>query len=418
MCQRLLDQGVSLSIVMNFAQVLKPEELAVLAQFTEVGISIDAVDPTILRSVRKAVDSRTIIFNTLALRGVILAAGVQGPKIIWTGVLSDSVVMNAPQLVAMAAAGGVRHVQYNDLAYFDGMRNRALNVIDMPDEAFSAAVDALEAARRLAAMLGVRFTLSSDAAIDQRLLRLSGPQAIVSRLRRLPSLEWIAPSDRVVVYGAGMAGTALIKALADQSISVHHVIDTYARGLCEGMAIKSLDEYLVGANPNDLILICSGFEDEIEGELFRRGVRRLLKAYGLFRVGFRPRQTQTGEGYPRKGIQGSFTTAGDLGNALQPGLTRLCLSPWSETMLDPKGEVYSCCQRGDVMGIVGRDGDLEAILEGDAYQKLRAGLLTGRGLDPGCSACAGSALCTPETLQKKVAAHLRPSGEAATELLA
>lgn len=75
------------------------------------------------------------------------------------------------------------------------------------------------------------------------------------------------------------------------------------------------------------------------------------------------------------------------GNALVPGQTRDCRSPWEEIYLDPKGQVFSCCIRGEVMGTAKTKADLETILSGEKYEQLRAALKTGTGLDDSCKNC-------------------------------
>lgn len=90
--------------------------------------------------------------------------------------------------------------------------------------------------------------------------------------------------------------------------------------------------------------------------------------------------------------------------ALPPGHTRDCRSPWEEFYLDPKGQVFACCTRGDVMGVAKTKAELEEVLINDKYRRLRASLETGVGLDPACANCmikspkpvSASAIASPE----------------------
>lgn len=75
------------------------------------------------------------------------------------------------------------------------------------------------------------------------------------------------------------------------------------------------------------------------------------------------------------------------GNELPPGYTRSCSSPWDEFYLDPKGQVFACCVRGDVMGIAKSRDELKAVLENDKYRALRKSLMTGIDLDNACANC-------------------------------
>lgn len=75
------------------------------------------------------------------------------------------------------------------------------------------------------------------------------------------------------------------------------------------------------------------------------------------------------------------------GTLLPPGHTRACRSPWEEFYLDPKGQVFACCMRGDVMGVAKTKADLEQIYSSEGYERLRRSLETGVDLDPACANC-------------------------------
>jgi hypothetical protein len=88
--------------------------------------------------------------------------------------------------------------------------------------------------------------------------------------------------------------------------------------------------------------------------------------------------------YATSGIQG---TASALTTVVGEGETRLCADPWDAVFTDPKGEVYSCCVRGEVMGKLGDKVGLDDVLNNEKYRKLRIGLLTGSGMDETCANC-------------------------------
>lgn len=74
-------------------------------------------------------------------------------------------------------------------------------------------------------------------------------------------------------------------------------------------------------------------------------------------------------------------------NAIPSGHTRACTSPWTEFYLDPKGQVFSCCARGEVMGIARTQKTLERVLSNEKYRELRRALATGQNLDSACASC-------------------------------
>jgi MoaA/NifB/PqqE/SkfB family radical SAM enzyme len=105
----------------------------------------------------------------------------------------------------------------------------------------------------------------------------------------------------------------------------------------------------------------------------------------------------------RLGIQGTYFLNGDAANELGPGMTRRCVEPWVGPILDPKGDVYPCCARGTVMGVVGRDGSFAQVHDNEKYRKLRLSLLTGEDLDTECRVCHLSPPATPAAMAQIVA---------------
>jgi MoaA/NifB/PqqE/SkfB family radical SAM enzyme len=105
----------------------------------------------------------------------------------------------------------------------------------------------------------------------------------------------------------------------------------------------------------------------------------------------------------REGIQGTYYfSGGDDALELKPGMTRACLEPWVGPIVDPKGDVYSCCARGTSMGVVGRDGSLSDVHNNNSFRALRRSLLTGKDLVLECRRCHIASQTTPAELQQKV----------------
>ena len=76
------------------------------------------------------------------------------------------------------------------------------------------------------------------------------------------------------------------------------------------------------------------------------------------------------------------------GDSIPEGYTRDCGAPWHELYLDPKGQVFACCNRGEEMGTARTSAELQAVFGNEKYQALRNGLKTGRDIDPACATCA------------------------------
>lgn len=88
--------------------------------------------------------------------------------------------------------------------------------------------------------------------------------------------------------------------------------------------------------------------------------------------------------YAISGIQGVATA---LTTEVKTGETRLCIDPWDAAFTDPKGEVYSCCVRGTVMGKLSDNVGLDDVLNNASYRALRLSLLTGNNMDQTCANC-------------------------------
>lgn len=112
---------------------------------------------------------------------------------------------------------------------------------------------------------------------------------------------------------------------------------------------------------------------------------------------------QDGPRLGREGIQGTYYFRGDEALELQSGMTRKCIEPWLGPILSPKGEVYPCCARGTVMGVVGEEGSFADVHDNDAHRKLRLSLLTGENLDAECRLCHLAPQTTPAELSRIVA---------------
>ena len=104
--------------------------------------------------------------------------------------------------------------------------------------------------------------------------------------------------------------------------------------------------------------------------------------------------------YAVNGIQGRTRA---LTTPIKPGETRLCTDPWETVFADPKGEVYSCCVRGEVMGRLGDDTDLDAVLDNESYRALRLELLTGSNVNETCANCHLRPAVPVAELQRRVA---------------
>jgi radical SAM protein with 4Fe4S-binding SPASM domain len=270
---RILDLGCTMVVVSNFSRVLEPDEVKTISRFREVRLSIDTYDIATLKEVRKAVDARTIIYNTLLIRSYCLAEGYPEPEMVWTGVMTDRVAPQLRRFVAMASACGIRRVEYNDVAYYKNAKNEARNVADLSGVELTEAVSGLQR--------GIEYARENDV--------------------------------KLVILGL------------DRIRSKIHA-------------------ELAGITPN-------------------------------FDVS------------ERESPVGTYHYPNDEKDKLAVGYTRDCQSPWTEAIVDPKGDVYPCCAHGLIMGRVSDEVGFEEVLGSALYKDLRRSLYTGEGLNPTCALC-------------------------------
>jgi MoaA/NifB/PqqE/SkfB family radical SAM enzyme len=141
-CERLLDLGFALSTTINMAKVLTAEEINTLSRFDVVNVSIDTVDPEVLRRVRVGTDLRNVVYNLMMLRAAQIQGGRPEPALGITAVYSAEIVRGIDGLVAFAIAAGVKSFGIQDLVEYGEPGHNVGSVWTLTGE------DALDAAGR------------------------------------------------------------------------------------------------------------------------------------------------------------------------------------------------------------------------------------------------------------------------------
>ncbi|MDP6978755.1 MAG: radical SAM protein [Myxococcota bacterium] len=415
-CERLMDRGVALTIVSNFSRVLSEREFDVLSRFEEIQVSIDSVDQATLRRVRKSVDVRTIVYDCQRIQAAALVAGRPVPRMIWTGVLTREVVFGLREFVAMAASCSIKQVNFNSVGYFDGANGESLHVCDLAEADFLKAAEEIERALALAKSLGVALKIQDHGRIMRRVVDITGRTRVLDNGHYLASIDDLSSEDRIYVYGSGEPGRYIAQQIQPRDgLDFAAFLDSSRGGEVDGAQVIAFEDYMRergtrSTSKRDVILVCSSAYDEIEKGLVAAGVERYLDARELYLHTRGRSGGSEGARVKRQGIQGSFAMADQAGDTLAEGLTRLCDSPWTQTYTDPKGEVYSCCQRGEVMGQLSAKTGLARVLNQKSYRDLRKKLLTGRNLPAECAQCLIRPPTTPADLQRHVRAKLSKLG--------
>jgi N-acetyl sugar amidotransferase len=84
------------------------------------------------------------------------------------------------------------------------------------------------------------------------------------------------------LYGGGRFGAlAAAKLATTPSVDLRGFIDSFKSGALQGFPVTALSEYLESRGPDDVVLICSQFEDEIAETLQSVGIWDFLRGGGL-----------------------------------------------------------------------------------------------------------------------------------------
>ncbi|MCX6582611.1 MAG: radical SAM protein [Candidatus Aminicenantes bacterium] len=135
-CNKMLDSGMPLHIISNFAREFSPEELHTLSRFKSIEISCDTSDPGLFKKLRRGADLGTLCINVLRLRGMALKENRQLPVISFSCVVSDKNVLNLSDYAAFGRALGVNHYNFCNLTKYPELED-TLNpnhITEMPDE--------------------------------------------------------------------------------------------------------------------------------------------------------------------------------------------------------------------------------------------------------------------------------------------
>lgn len=159
-CAGLGAAGARLNIISNFARFFDDREVATLATFAGIRISLDSVDRVLLRAIRQQVDLRVVLHNLTRIRAQALANHGRLPLFGINYVVSDLSVFTLPELVAFAAANGFADLTLHDLAELTDLPDdRPRHLLSLPSSRLPLALDSLRRASQLAARLGLRLTI-------------------------------------------------------------------------------------------------------------------------------------------------------------------------------------------------------------------------------------------------------------------
>lgn len=140
---RMLNEGFRLHLTTNLAREMREEEIAILARFDRVMVSLDTMDAELLARLRRGAKLETILHNLDRLRAL-------GATVAVSVVVSDANVGTLPELADAMLARGVRTFRFGDLVEYPDIPGvaavRHATTVPHAKAAFREAVARVEAA--------------------------------------------------------------------------------------------------------------------------------------------------------------------------------------------------------------------------------------------------------------------------------
>lgn len=113
--RRLIDAGSKIAAISNLAKTYSTDELATLAKFHVLVVSIDTIDIELFKRLRRGGDLRRVLYNIGAVRAEAVRLGISPPIFRWTSVICDRNVFGLPSLVRYGLALGIREFSFQNL---------------------------------------------------------------------------------------------------------------------------------------------------------------------------------------------------------------------------------------------------------------------------------------------------------------
>lgn len=191
---RLIDAGLRVIMTSNFARRFNDAEIAVLARFHRLYVSLDSSDAERLARYRPRLDLAVVLDNLRRLRAVAAAEDVAGPGVRFCAGLYAEVIPTVEGLARLAVDLGVEHVIFwNQYVYPEVEGVEAVTPLASLGE-----TDKLWAAARIRQALGIldaaKITYEFDAdwlATLERTAAAEPPPALAPGLTRSCTEPWV-----------------------------------------------------------------------------------------------------------------------------------------------------------------------------------------------------------------------------------
>ncbi len=114
-CRSFHDAGLNLTIISNFARQMTPEDIATLARFSSIQVSIDTSDPELFARLRRGARLETVLANIDKVLEYSKSDGLPQPEFRFDIVVADKTIRGMEGVVRLGMKHGVTDFYFANL---------------------------------------------------------------------------------------------------------------------------------------------------------------------------------------------------------------------------------------------------------------------------------------------------------------
>jgi MoaA/NifB/PqqE/SkfB family radical SAM enzyme len=147
-CRTILDRGIPVSIISNFAKRFSDDETDVLSRFDDIEVSCDTADPALFARLRRGADLDTVCANMRRVSTHAVNRRRAPPRFSWSCVVTDRNVFGLRGLIDLGLSLGVSHFSFCNLTKYPDVEGvlTVNHVTELPREQLARAAASLSEA--------------------------------------------------------------------------------------------------------------------------------------------------------------------------------------------------------------------------------------------------------------------------------
>jgi MoaA/NifB/PqqE/SkfB family radical SAM enzyme len=153
----LVDNNFRVSIIENFAKLMSDEELRFFSKFTDMAVSIDTPDATLLKAIRPKTQLENIVYNIIKLKSICASEGLRAPGFNVNCTLGNPNLHTLPALVAFVKNLGITSLFVTDVIEYEKSRHEFNSILNFDvysrEQCLEIIAEAQSMARRLSVNL-------------------------------------------------------------------------------------------------------------------------------------------------------------------------------------------------------------------------------------------------------------------------